>query len=592
MPLSQGQILNNRYRIETLLGQGGFGAVYRVWDTNLERPMALKENLDTSPEAQRQFKREAQILFDLSHPNLPKVIDCFIIPDQGQYLVMEFVEGEDLGEKLRLVGSPLPEARVLDWVGQVCDALTYLHNQNPPVIHRDIKPANIKVTPAGKVMLVDFGIAKLFDPELRTTVGARAVTPGYSPPEQYGRSATDAQSDIYALGATAYHLLTGQLPPDSIDVLSSSAAPLRPAHEVNLAVSPQVSGAVERAMQLNRANRWSSIAEFKIALLPSPLPPLPQNWERIRGGEEQTVVVQPATFLPQTVALEVAEPAPASRRRLWLGVGLGGLGLAGVVLLGLVVWGLSSLLGGRKPTQFIDAKGVPMALVPAGEFQMGSDNGSQDEKPVHTVYLDAFYMDVYEVTNARYAECVSTKACQPPTQTGSSTRRSFYSDAQYADYPVIYVTWAMAKAYCTWRGGNLPTEAQWEKAARGGLQGMDYPWGNEQPVCEKGAQNGANFEGCGSSNDTKAVGSYSPNGYGLFDLAGNVWEWVRDWYSESYYSSQTSFTNPFGPTSGDGRVVRGGSWRSYSILLRVADRFRNVPLYNYYDIGFRCSRAP
>ena len=164
-----------------MLGQGGFGAIYRAWDLNLESPRAIKENLDTSPQAQRQFKRETQILDKLVHANLPRVIDHLIIPNQGQYLVMDFVEGQDLGEMLW--SGPLPEARLLPWIIQVYDALIYLHAQNPPVIHRDIKPGNIKITPEGKAMLVDFGISKIYDPALSTTVGARAVTPGYSPPE-------------------------------------------------------------------------------------------------------------------------------------------------------------------------------------------------------------------------------------------------------------------------------------------------------------------------------------------------------------------------------------------------------------------------
>jgi serine/threonine protein kinase len=270
MPLSPGQILNNRYRIDRLLGRGGFGTLYYVWDINLESPRALKENLDTSPEAQRQFKREAQILDKLAHPNLPRVLDHFVVPEQGQYLVMDFVEGEDLQEKLVKADGPLPEAQVLEWIGQICDALTYLHSQKPPVIHRDIKPANIRITPDGKAMLVDFGIAKIYDPDLGTTRGARAITSGYSPPEQYGRGLTDAQSDIYALGATCYHLLTGQIPPDSVDILNNTDAAPLPVNQLNHQVTPQVSAAIARAMQPNRELRWQSVADFKAALTTLP----------------------------------------------------------------------------------------------------------------------------------------------------------------------------------------------------------------------------------------------------------------------------------------------------------------------------------
>lgn len=264
MPLSPGQVLDNRYRVVKLLGQGGFGAVYRVWDIRMDRPMALKENLDTTFEAQQQFKREAQILFDLAHPNLPRVIDHFVISQQGQYLVMEFVEGEDLKDMLARGRGPLPEAQVLEWIGQVCDALTYLHSQNPPIIHRDIKPANIKITPEGKAMLVDFGIAKIYDAHLQTTQGARAVTPGYSPLEQYGRGKTDARSDIYALGATLYTMLTGIAPPESIQL--DLGTTLQMPSVINPNVSPSVDRATLKAMQRIPDQRFQSAAEFKTAL--------------------------------------------------------------------------------------------------------------------------------------------------------------------------------------------------------------------------------------------------------------------------------------------------------------------------------------
>ncbi len=266
MTLDTGRVLNNRYRIVRLLGQGGFGAVYRAWDTNLSRPCALKENLDTSPVAQRQFEREAIILAGLTHPNLPRVTDHFFVPGQGQYLVMDYIEGDDSQQILQRAAGPLTEAQALGWILQICDALTYLHTRQPPVIHRDIKPANIKITPDGRAMLVDFGIAKEYDPGVKTTIGARAITSGYSPPEQYGRGITDAQSDIYALGATLYALLTGQAPADSVDIMARTAPPPRPVRQLNPAVSPQVEAAVAQALQIEKARRPRSVAEFKAAL--------------------------------------------------------------------------------------------------------------------------------------------------------------------------------------------------------------------------------------------------------------------------------------------------------------------------------------
>ena len=153
MTLANGLILHDRYKVETLLGQGGMGAVYKAWDQSLNIPVAVKENLDATPEAQAQFGREAHILASLSHPNLPRVTDTFFIPGQGQYLVMDYVEGEDLQSMLQRQGT-LPQAHVLSWILQICDALAYLHSQPSPIIHRDIKPSNIRIRLDGRAMLV------------------------------------------------------------------------------------------------------------------------------------------------------------------------------------------------------------------------------------------------------------------------------------------------------------------------------------------------------------------------------------------------------------------------------------------------------
>ena len=217
MQLKPGQVIKNRYRIVGLLGKGGFGAVYRAWDLVLKTPCALKENLDVTPEAQQQFAEEAVILANLLHPNLPRVTNHFVISGQGQYLVMDYVDGEDLQTKLDKAKEPLSESDVLPWIQQVCDALKYLHTQNPPIVHRDIKPANIKINKEVQAILVDFGIAKIYRTQQKTALGARAVSQGYSPPEQYGSGTTDPRTDIYALGATMYTLLTGNVPPESVD---------------------------------------------------------------------------------------------------------------------------------------------------------------------------------------------------------------------------------------------------------------------------------------------------------------------------------------------------------------------------------------
>jgi hypothetical protein len=261
--LAAGKVLQDRYRIISELGRGGFGAVYRAWDQRLNKAVALKENLETKPEAQRQFSREALVLANLYHPNLPRVTDHFTIQGQGQYLVMDYVDGEDLARLLDRQ-KPIPPVKALEWILQVAGALEYLHSQQPAVLHRDIKPANIRLTPEGQAMLVDFGLVKVTGPQMETTMGARAVSPGYAPPEQYGRGVTDARADIYALAATLYILLTGKDPVESVRRLSGTVMP--PAAEVNPAIPLPVSLAIERAMALDPESRYQHVSEFKAAL--------------------------------------------------------------------------------------------------------------------------------------------------------------------------------------------------------------------------------------------------------------------------------------------------------------------------------------
>jgi WD40 repeat protein/tetratricopeptide (TPR) repeat protein len=265
MPLHTGQVLQDRYHIDALLGQGGMGAVYRATDLRFNAPVAIKENRMVTPESQKQFAREAGLLYRLRHANLPRVIDHFAIGGQGQYLVMDYVEGEDL-QQLILRGGPLPEAQALDWIGQVLDALDYLHARQ--IIHRDVKPANVKITPGGQVFLVDFGLAKVYDPLQETTIGARGVTPGFAPPEQYGQGRTDARTDVYSAAATLYTLLTGRTPPDALEY-TLGQAPLLPPRQLNPGLSEAVEAAILRAMRPRPEDRFASAAELRAAL-PAP----------------------------------------------------------------------------------------------------------------------------------------------------------------------------------------------------------------------------------------------------------------------------------------------------------------------------------
>jgi formylglycine-generating enzyme required for sulfatase activity len=230
-----------------------------------------------------------------------------------------------------------------------------------------------------------------------------------------------------------------------------------------------------------------------------------------------------------------------------------------------------------------------MALIPAGSFKMGSDQ-DPDERPVHTVNLVAFWIDVHEVTNIEYIECVKDKKCRAPSSKSSYSRPSYYDNEQFANYPVLYVSWSDADAYCKWRDARLPSEAEWEKAARGGLEGQPYPWGDDDPTCKLGAANGVQFDEC-TVKDVLAIKSFAPNKYGLFDMAGNAWEWVNDNYTPSYNAS-SSGSNPPAPVSSDSKVVRGGAWNTINFHLRAANRIGYSPVIRYPTIGFRCVITP
>jgi eukaryotic-like serine/threonine-protein kinase len=265
--VSKDFILMGRYRLLDELGRGGCGAVYRAWDIRLNKAVAIKENLDNRPEAQRQFSREASILAHLSHSNLVRVTDHFAIPGEGQYLVMDFVEGEDIESLIKRKGR-LPIEITLSYGYQVLDALDYLHSLNPQIIHRDIKPANIRITPDNHVVLVDFGLVKIYNPEVPTTYGARGVSPGFAPPEQYGTGKTDQRSDIYSFCATMYHMMTGKKPVES--VLRSPENQLTPAHVLNSEIPIQISMAIQNGMAMEPDQRFQSVKELRTALQITP----------------------------------------------------------------------------------------------------------------------------------------------------------------------------------------------------------------------------------------------------------------------------------------------------------------------------------
>ena len=266
MPLQTGHILKTRLLIIRTIQHTGLGALYKAWDLKRDCLCTIKENRGTQHQTADQFSATASLLASLTHPNLPKVLGHFSIEEQGHYLVMDSIEGHNLQQLVEKQGGPLPESDVLRWIIQICVAISYLHNQKPPILHLDLQPANILIASEGKAMLADFGLAKVFDPLQSFDMGERTITPGYSPPEQYGQGSTDTRSDVYALGATLYTLLTGEVPTDCISMMTRKQASPRNAASLNPNISTMVNVAITQAMELDQSQRYQSIEEFRSAL--------------------------------------------------------------------------------------------------------------------------------------------------------------------------------------------------------------------------------------------------------------------------------------------------------------------------------------
>jgi formylglycine-generating enzyme required for sulfatase activity/tRNA A-37 threonylcarbamoyl transferase component Bud32 len=630
MPLNTGQVLQNRYRIEALLGQGGMGAVYRAYDLRLHKVCALKElvpppglSTDEIDQLRHQFRRESQVLAHLGHPNIPRVIDHFAW-GASEVLIMDYVEGESLETLMQRAGA-LREEEVLRWADQLLDALSYCHSEG--VLHRDIKPANILITPEQTAMLVDFGLTKLWNPAApgTMTVLRGMGTPAYAPPEQYGLDPghTDARSDLYALGATLYHALTGGAPPTAMERMArpEAFAPPRASHP---RISPQVEEAILRAMELPIERRFQSAAQMRAALAKRPAKATRSRAGRwavvgitllaLALGTVLTLLSGQGDSAPPTEVAPTASTAPPTAQP-GTSTALPLPSAAELPTDSPAPTGPPSPTPNAGEARVWPRDGAEMVYVPAGDFVMGNTAGDPYEQPEHSVYLDAFWIDRYEVTNRQFREFVAeTGHVTTAEEEGWSHVWTGYNAweeraraewrqpagpgstiSDLDDHPVVAVSWYDAQAYCQWAGRRLATEAEWEKAARG-RQGQLWAWGDVW-IC-----GGGNFDdetqldpettGCHDGfARTAPVGQYEggQSPYGAFDLSGNVSEWTADWYAPFYYATSPS-SNPMGPETGIERVLRGGGW--FSVQDFPASRRRAAPPEERVEsVGFRCASS-
>lgn len=609
-----------RYHILEQLGEGGMAVVYKAYDTVLERNVAIKVlrfNQMSSEVSVKRFQLDAKILTKLDHSSIIKILDFGEFEDIP-YLVMEYVSG---GTLKQFIGKPIPWQQAVKLLIPIANALGYAHQNE--IIHRDVKPSNILLNEKGEPFLTDFGIAKMLETTETldlTKDGFGIGTPEYMPPEIFDERPLDKRADIYSLGIVLYELVTGRTPfkaDTPLAVLKKHTVEPLPHPSMYVPSIPsRVEEILFKALAKKPENRFPSMEEFAGALedallnqnIPShKLPPKPMNplWviPIILGvgglilllthfinsnskDEEITQEIRTTETLEVNTIISLSTQSNSDQTKQTTNAedpdSGNNFGTGDGVTIELSI----------GSTFISPVDGMKMVYVPAGEFQMGASEQDtkayDDEKPQHTVHLDAYWIDQTEVTNGMYELCVGEGVCleQKKYSHNANTGSYHFNDSSYEDYPAVYVNWEDAKTYCEWAGRRLPTEAEWEKAAKGETTNR-YPWGNSEPDTSF-----ANFGG--NIGDTVEVGSY-PGGasyYSVLDMVGNVYEWVSDWYDENYYS-KSELTNPQGPISGDTHVLRGGSFFAEAKYSRIT--YRESPSssktegYGSGNWGFRCT---
>jgi eukaryotic-like serine/threonine-protein kinase len=614
------------YEVISQFGEGGMGELYLGRHTRLAREVIIKtiRTEDFSPKQiehlRTRLEREAFIQSQLDHQNIVRVYD-FIAEADMTCMVMEYVPGRDLRRMIARETGPIQPARAIRLFKQVLRAIDYAHHfiysdqqgkKHQGIIHRDLKPANILITPNDIAKVTDFGIVKVRGVKGGTQMGFNPGTPEYMSPEQARGRELDHRSDIYSLGIVFYEMLTGNVPfSDSGE--GTSDYEIRRGHielpppaprQFKADLSLELEKIVLRALEKDPDDRYQTARDFYLVL---------EEFERSGKADFAKTAVARATVgssEQRGTDVAVLDVTTVGFNESHTGVlgheatGLNGtpsrlgtdiqsgfqrsplpvvktkerdqrpllIGAVGLVLLAAVTGWLLS-----RPTPPTIESGSPppgMVKIPAGEFKMGRDDGDEYERPAHLVKLPAFFLDEKEVTNEQYAAFVRTTGEKPPKHWVNGN----YPDGK-ANYPVVYVDWKAASDYCGWRGKRLPTEEEWEYAARG-TDGRLYPYGNKHQPQFSSAAKSLTEPGV-----LNAVGSY-PMGaspFGVFDLAGNVAEWTGSAY-RPYPNSPA--------TEADGtKVVRGGSFRNLAEQQTATGRYSYRPNYSDDFVGFRCAQS-
>ncbi|HNR95697.1 MAG TPA: bifunctional serine/threonine-protein kinase/formylglycine-generating enzyme family protein [Anaerolineae bacterium] len=543
-----------KYEIISELGRGGFGVVYRARDSELDREIALKvihpQLLVDSSFVQR-FYEEARIAAGLDHPSIVHINN--VGEAEGRLFIdMTLLEGVTLHQRIAEVGRLAPDSAVAI-LSQVAEAVDYAHSKN--VLHRDLKPANIIVRSDGHTTLTDFGLAKAHSESRISSREQQVGTLLYMAPEQFDPSLGEIcrQTDLYALGIVVYEMLSGHPPFEGIStqVMHGHVSRQPPRLED---MTPAISNLLDRALAKKPTDRFSSAAELVDAL-------------RQSGREATLLTEQEHTSLsPGGQGKGDGRREDTSREQPTPEAPAGAIKVLG-------------------------SSGITLVYAPGGGFLLGSADGdvlaAPDEKPRHSARVQGFWMGSTPVTNAQYRHFIEAKGYDSReywSEEGWQWKQDMDASApKYWDSPlwnsdacpVVGVSWYEAEAFARWAGGRLPTEAEWEYAARGGplTKGLGY----------SGSDNASDvaWYGENSSGHTSPVALKKANELGLCDMSGNVWEWVQDEYGP--YPDRGSSQSP----QGGQRVLRGGSWFCPATMVRCACRSKSSPETRYDDIGFR-----
>ncbi len=578
------KILN--YKIIALIGTGGMASVYKAQHIKLGSVVAvkiLKPALAADDNIKNRFIQEAKIMATLNHPNITRVID-FDESENRLSIVMEYLEGQTLSDYIKEKGA-FPENEAIQLFGKILDAFYYAHGKN--IIHRDIKPSNIFITKEGDIKIMDFGIAKIVEEGagVLTQTGTQMGTPVYMSPEQVNDSKNiDRLSDIYSLGVVFWYMLTGK-PPYDANTTSTFAIykkiDTEPLAELN---NKELNAIVQKATAKDKKQRFAGCSEFKKSLLfnnEAETTLIENNNDMIKTNKAATQQKK-----EQTRQKNQNTPPPKKNNKF--------IFILLSALLLIVAAGVFFIVFNNKPSDENNnnekIKTPETVFVKGGSFLMGNPYGTYDEPP-HKVFISDFKISKYEITNEQYCEFLNKKGNQ-------KEEGGYWIDLDKKDcmiikkenifipkpgkekFPVIYVTWYGAKAYCEWIGGRLPTEAEWEYAARGGIKSQGYKYAGSNNI-DQVAWYKKNSKG-----KIHIVGEKKPNELEIYDMSGNVQEWCSDWYHKDYYKNSPQY-NPHCKKKGKYRVLRGGSWDSDIDYNSVSYRNAGAPVHDWSSRGFR-----